>query len=80
MYTYVVVFIIVCLLILFYIPKRENLAPWDIDDCKLRCYQQSQQIPWFGGPEGPWDDPANDPSANFDTAGCMARCDYLARQ
>ena len=56
--------------------KKESLIPpWDLEKCRERCFKRGEQIPWFGGPEGPWDDPANFPSSNYDVAGCMANCD-----
>ncbi len=60
--------------------RRERLAPWDVEDCRLKCYKQGEQIPWFGGPgTSPRKDPASGPSSNFDVAGCMARCNKRAR-
>jgi len=56
--------------------KQEKLvSPWDLESCRQKCFQRGEQIPWDGGPQGPWDDPANYPSSTFDVAGCMANCD-----
>ena len=72
----VLVIILVLLLGLLVCTREEKLIPpWDLESCHEKCFQRGQQIPWFGGPKGPWDDPANYPSSNYDVAGCMANCD-----
>lgn len=71
-----VLLIIVVLLLVFHKETFYTVAPWDVDDCRLQCFESSQpQVPWNKGRiDGAWNDPAAQPNATFDVVGCLQRC------
>lgn len=73
--------VILIAMLLLVVARKEGfggrVAPWDVDDCKLMCFQAGQRWqPWVDGKvDGAWNDPAQQPDAIFDVAACMRRCD-----
>ena len=62
---------------LWYVNTRTEamIPPWDLEECRMRCFDRGQDMPWDGGePNDPWKDPANQTSSNYDVAGCMEKC------
>lgn len=75
----VIVCVLIVALLLVMIFRREQfygVAPWDVDDCRLQCFESGQpRIPWnHGRVDGPWNDPSAQPNSTFDVAGCLQRC------
>ena len=68
------------LTIIFLMGNTETFgAPWDLQRCRMACYQAGRRPAWFGGHNPQHWGPSGyvDPT-HFDTPGCMDLCDRTA--